>query len=208
MKNRFLAFALCCTLGMGTMTTTGCSSAQFVSEFNQYSSQIVPAVNSILAILQLFGVVGSAAAPSLISADVVAAQKLVSDLASAPAAAQPGIRNQITAEEGVLTNDLQSIFQLARVSDDATQKKVALLISLIQAAVAEGFALIPQSTSPTAMAVASSRAQHFQSRDFEGSFNSILKAKTGNAAVDKLSPKLQLHHHSRVLRIASLGLLK
>lgn len=191
--SQMCAFVLVLAIGAATMSTTACNTADFVKEFDQYTSQIVPAVNSILAILSLFGVTSQAQLPTKIDSDVTAVQKLVADFAAAPASTQPGIRNQITAEEGVLNADLQQVFQVASVSDENTQKKVSALISLVESAVAEGFALIPSSSVATSRTVA--LGSQFQAKDFVGSFNAILTAKTGNATVDAHTPKLKLHSH-------------
>lgn len=197
MKKQLLAFVLCCTLALGTMATTACDSSKFVSEFTQYSSQIVPAVNSILAILQLFGVVGQAALPARISTDVAEAQQLVADFAKP--GADPSLRAQITAKEAALNADLKLILDIAQVKDPAVQAKITALTTLIEAAVAEGFALVPQSNSGTSVAIASARSAKFQRKDFVGSFNQSLTAKTGNHDVDTLTPKLKLHARKSVV---------
>jgi hypothetical protein len=40
---------------------------------------------------------------------------------------------------------------------------------------------------------------------FAAHYNSILAAKTGNAAVDALTPKLKLHRHSKFVRSVTFG---
>lgn len=188
------------------MTTTSCTSAQFVSQFDQYANQIVPAVNSILAILQLFGVVNQAALPAKVAADVSAAEQLVADFAKP--GADPSIRGEITAKEAALNADLQLILGLVQVKDPAAQAKITALVTLVEAAIAEGFALVPQSTSPAAVTVATARAAKFQSKDFVGSFNKSLTGKTGNADLDKLTPKLKLKApHSKLVKVVTLGLV-
>jgi len=43
---------------------------------------------------------------------------------------------------------------------------------------------------------------------FVQSYNSTLTAKTGNADLDRAAASLQIHLHSKVERVASLGWLK
>ena len=192
----FVSMIAIAAIAFSTMTTTACNTADFVKEFDQYTSQIVPAVNSILAILSLFGVASQSQLPPKIDADVTAVQKLVADFAEAPASSQPGIRNQIASEETVLNADLQQVFQVAAVSDPNTQTKVSALITLVESAVSEGFALIPQSSSVVNTAHAIPAGTKFQAKDFVDSFNAIITSKTGNKAVDAATPKLKLKKHA------------
>jgi hypothetical protein len=43
---------------------------------------------------------------------------------------------------------------------------------------------------------------------FAADYNSILAAKTGNAAVDAITPKLKLKQHSKLVRVVTFGRLQ
>lgn len=205
--------SLVLALGMAvstTLVTSGCSFSNFVSEADNYLNQVVPSVNAILAILNLFGVTKSPVAPAKVGQDVANVETLLNDLASAPFSSQAAIYANIQTAEGVLNQDLADIFSVAQVSDKQTQAKVTALISLVEAAIAEGFALVPApSPSPKLeLAKHASAVYKFESKDYVGSFNKILTAKTGNESVDKATGKLQLHKHGKFVHIITFGLAK
>lgn len=200
MKN-LLSLLLVTVLAFSLAVEPACNTAQFVQEFDQYSAQVVPALNAILAILQFFGVQAPVGIQAKVGADVSAAQTLVADFANASAAAQPTVRAQITASEGVLNQDLESVFVVANVKDAKSQTKVKALVALVQAAISEGFAIIPQATSKADMAAASASGGRLLAKDFPGSFNAILTAKTGNPGLDKLTPTLKLKGPDPLVRV-------
>ena len=45
-------------------------------------------------------------------------------------------------------------------------------------------------------------------RKFVTGYNAALTAKTGNAAVDTLTPKLEIHEHGTFARYATAGILQ
>lgn len=198
--------SLCAAL---IIPNVGCNAADFAQQFTQYTSQVVPAVNSVLAILALFGVTSKPELPARISADIAAAQALVSDFAKAGESAQPAIHEQIQAIEGTLNADLQEVFLLAHVANPNNQAKVTALTTLIEVAIEEGFALIPRTTSPSNLAMASHRGAKLESKDYVGSFNALLTAKTGDPKVDAVTPTLKLKkHHSLWVKIATVGIVR
>jgi hypothetical protein len=187
--------------------STGCSTA-WLSTFNRYAAQVAPSANAVIAILTLFGVVPPNGLGAKISADVSAATTLVSDFANASQAAQPGVRSQITAAETTLTTDLNTLFSISQVSDKNTQAKITALNTLIDSLCQSAFAALPQASGPKAMMRRSVVHASTVATSFAPSFNKILTAKTGNAGVDDLTPSLKLPEHGKVVRIASLGMLK
>lgn len=209
MRSSLRVVAVLSLCGALLMPSLGCNAADFAQQFGQYTSQIVPAVQTVLAILQLFGVASKPELPARIGADVAAAQSLVSDFAKAPADSQPGIRVQIEGVEATLNADLQEVFLLAHVTNPNNQAKVTALLSLIEAAVAEGFALIPRDTSTPNLAKAAYGGAKLESKDYVGSFNKMLVARTGDKKVDALTPTLKLHkHRSLWVKIGTLGIVR
>jgi len=203
--------ALAAVMVLSLAVMPACNVASFVQQFNQYTAEIVPALNAVLAILQFFGVVTPVGISAKVDADVKAAQVLVADFASASTAAQPAIRTQIAAAENVLNADLNQVFALASVKDANTQRKVSALIQLMESAIQEGFAIIPQTTSKAGLAAMQKGAQGLKPEQFVSSFNSILVAPTGNPGLDKVTPKHKLKAHrsplSEVVHVISFGRL-
>ena len=187
--------------------TPACSVAQFVSEFNQYASEILPAAQSVLSILALFGVGAPAAALPAIKSDVAKVESLMTDFGSASTQAAPGIRNQLLAAMQVLTQDVNTIFSLAQVSDANTQAKLTALITLVDSLIEEMVILIPTANTNAAFNLSGAHARiTLQSKgDFVTLFNGKLVEPTGITAVDGLTKKLKLHNHSVFVRWATLG---
>jgi hypothetical protein len=182
--------ALCAAM---TASQTACNAASFVQQFNQYSNQIAPAVQTILSLIAIFAVPNDK--PDLvarISSDVAAAQKLVADFAAAATSDQPAIHDKIKAVEAAIKADLQEVFALAHVSNPATQTKVSNLLDLVGAMVEEGFALIPVTVTPGTLKAAAPRAGALKAKDYVGKFNKLLAEKTGDDKVDSLTPSLKL----------------
>jgi len=51
-------------------------------------------------------------------------------------------------------------------------------------------------------------APNYSVSSFADHYNSILVAKTGNAAVDVATLKLKLHRHSKLVRVVTFGRLQ
>jgi hypothetical protein len=98
--------------------------------------------------------------------------------------------------------------QLAQVSDSTTQTKISLLTDLVSGTIGAISAAIPACQAPTSSAENATAGPLLKLRNFVASYNVILTAKTGNAAVDAVTPKLVIHQHSKVARYVSLGYLK
>lgn len=187
-----------------------CSVAQFVTEFNQYASEIVPAVQSVLSILALFGVGAPAAAIPAIKGDVAKVESLMTDFGNASAQSAPGVRNQLLAAMQTLMQDVNTVFSLANVNNAATQDKLTALITLLNSLIEEMIILIPTANTTVAVNLAYAQARiTLQSRgDFVGLFNSKLVEPTGIKAVDSLTRRSRLHNHGTFLRWATLGIVR
>ncbi|MGH9710156.1 MAG: hypothetical protein ACRD37_06390, partial [Candidatus Acidiferrales bacterium] len=175
---------------------TGCNASQFETVLNE----VGPAIGTILQIIALVkGTPANMGLASKVGADTAALEKLYADFESANAGSKGSIKSEINATFSTLNADLSTVFALAQVSDKNTQVKITALIGLVQSAVAIAEAAIPSPT-PKAIAPITLNASSLIS-----SFNKVLVAKTGNPAVDKATPKMKLHIHSKLVRLASLG---
>lgn len=172
---------------LGILALAGCLTA---SQFTQYLNAVAPAVSIILQIVATArGVPYNPAPAAKISGDVASVEKVYADWQAAKAADKPGIVGAINASFQTLQSDLTQVFSVAQVSDQKVQGKVGTLIGYVWDGVqlAESFVPQPQLATARQAAVANIRA-----RELKKSFNSVLKAKTGNPAVDTVSGKLKL----------------
>lgn len=99
------------------------------------------------------------------------------------------------------------MLQVAQASDSNTQTKITLLADLVAGTVDAITAVIP--SCPNAASSQSMRtAPPYSVSTFADHYNSILVAKTGNAAVDAATPKLKLHRHSKFVQAVTFGRLQ
>lgn len=185
---------------------TGCSTA-WVSTLDSILAAAAPALINILEIIAVAkGVPVNAALKTKINSDAAALKSIASDYATASAAAAPDVCSQVNAEIGVFGQDIASVLAIAQVSDVNTQMKITLLSDLVTGTVQAITAVVP---SCKAGVVANFKSvPPLSVKNFVADYNARLVAKTGNASVDALTPKLRLHQHSKLVRYASAGLLK
>jgi hypothetical protein len=198
-KSPYLVVILC-----GSMLLTGCSAA-WVSTLDSILAAAAPALINILQIIAIAeGKPFHSELATKINSDAATIKQLAGDFASASAAAAPGVCQQLNAAIGVYTQDQQAVLALAQVSDSATQQKIAVLSGLVTSTIAAITAVIPQCQNRLAkMAEPPLNVQRFVA-----DYNAALTARTGNAAVDAVTPKLKVHKHCAVVRYATLGILK
>jgi hypothetical protein len=192
------------TAGVAMFATAGCSQSQF----DAYLNVIGPAVLDVLQIVAVFS--GKAANTSIsdkVSADVAAIEKLYADYQSAAASQKAGVQGEIQAAFTTLNSDLGSVFQLAQVSDKNTQAKITVLVGLIETGVNLALAVINPPVAAASLKGAQSPS--LTAAQLVSSFNATLTAKTGNAKVDALTPKLaKLHVHGKFVRMVTFGAAK
>jgi hypothetical protein len=183
-KKKFLA-----TLLIGTLATVSLLTACSVSQFEAVLNEIGPAVSTIIQIIAIVkGTPANLAPATKISADTAAIEKFYNDYQTASATSQPGIRADIQNSFTVLNADLTTVFAVAQVSNTNTQAKITALIGLVESAVNIAEAAVPG----TAAAAKATPAQVLTAKTLKSSFNSVLKAKTGDAAVDAFTAKHKL----------------
>jgi hypothetical protein len=99
------------------------------------------------------------------------------------------------------------VLQVAQVSDSNTQTKITLLTDLVASTVSAITAVVPSCQNEAAFG-SMKAAPLYSVSTFAADYNSILAAKTGNAAVDAITPKLKLKQHSKLVRVVTFGRLQ
>lgn len=185
---------------------TGCSTA-WVTTLDSILAAAAPALIDILEIVAAAnGQVVNAAQVSKINTDAAAIKSLASDFAGASLLAAPGVCSQLLASIAAYQSDQQLVLSAARVSDANTQMKITLLSNLAEGTVDAVLAVIPScQAAKFAMPLS---APPLSLMEFVTSYNAILMTKTGDPAVDTLTPNLKLRRHSGILRALTLGRLR
>jgi hypothetical protein len=187
------------------MFCTACSTA-WVNTLDAILAAAAPALIDILQIVAASnGKPMNSALAAKINTDSADIKTLASDFATAEASAAPGACQKLNAAVGVYQNDQQLVLQVAQVSDPNTQAKIKLLSDLVSGTVVAVTAVIP---SCQANAKLFKVSPPLNLTNFTNQYNRYLLMKTGNPAVDALTPKLKLHQHSKTVRVLSLGTLK
>ncbi len=197
--------AILATVISVAMFCTACSTA-WVSTLDSILSAAAPALVNILQIVAAAeGQPVNSALSAKINVDATAIQQLAGDFASASTGSAPGVCQQLQAAIGAYQADQQLVLQVAQVSDANTQNKITLLANLVGGTVAAIVAVIPSCENAAYRREAQTG---YSASSFATYYNSILVARTGNAAVDALTPGLKLHQHSKLVRWASFGRLQ
>jgi hypothetical protein len=189
------------------MFCTACSTA-WVSTLDSILSAAAPALINILQIVAVAnGQPMNVNLAAKISTDATDIKTLASDFAETSSASAPGVCQQLQAAVSAYQSDQQLVLQVAQVSDSNTQTKITLLVDLVAGTVSAITAAIPSCQNAAVSNSISSSSAHGVST-FANRYNSILLARTGNAAVDAETPKLRLHRHSKLTRSVTFGLLQ
>lgn len=187
------------------LLSTACSTA-WVSTLDSILAAAAPALINILQIVSIAnGRQMNSNLAAKINGDAAAIKTLAADFAK-----DGGSSACNTLQNAVATYQVDQtlVLQLAQVSDSKTQTKISLLTDLVSGTIGAISAAIPACQAPTSSAENASAEPLLKLRNFVASYNVILTAKTGNAAVDAVTPKLVIHQHSKVARYVSLGYLK
>jgi hypothetical protein len=225
-KRAVLAVVLCTTL-----IWTGCSTA-WVGQAEEIVAALIPAAANIVTLVAaLQGKSVSAAdmqtiqsAGTQASADLQLIASLIAAYQKADAATQPGILNQIESAINAVQGSLQGLLPALHIKDTATQAKITAVVGIVLSEVQSLAAILPMvkagaanptpSTSSGQALAAQNVAKTGHPRiplsasEFVASFNATLRAKTGNADLDKATAGLEIHTHGKVARWASAGILK
>src|SRR5258708_3962347 len=211
-----VAVVLCITMGLTGWTTAG------VGQAEEIAAALIPAATNILALvaaLQGNGVSASdlqtiQTAGTQAGADLQLIQSLITAYQTADAAAKPGILGQIQSGINAVEGSLQGLLPALHIKDAATQAKISAMVGLVLSEVQSLAAIVPlvnPASSTKMMAVAAARAKTqppLNAGQLLARYNGTLSAKTGNAELDRVTSKMQIHAHGKVARVATAGLLK
>jgi hypothetical protein len=204
-----------------TMIWSGCST-NWIAEAEQIVEALIPAAANIVALVAaLQGKNVSATdlqtiqnAGTQAGADLQLIQSLITAYQQADAATQPGILNQIESAINAVEGNLQGLLPALHIKDAATQTKISAVIGLVLSEVQSLAALVPvvnPNASPAAIATAVKQTKKqppLSASEFVKSYNRTLTAKTGNAELDRVTAKLEIHLHGKVERVVTAGVLK
>ena len=189
------------------MFCTACSTA-WVSTLDSILAAAAPALINILQIVAVAnGQPVNSTLEAKINADAAIIKMLAADFAQASSGSAPGVCQELQAAVSAYQADQQLVLQVAQVSDSNTQTKITLLTDLVAGTVNAITAVIP-SCQNAAASRSMKTTPPYSVSTFAAHYNSILVAKTGNAAVDAVTPKLKLHRHSELVQVVTFGRLQ
>lgn len=210
-KNLNVARALAALVLCATMILTACSTA-WITEAEEIVAALIPAAANLLTLIEaLEGKGVSTQDLQLMQSVSTQAQtdlQLISTLVTqyqqaTDAATQASLLAKIQTAIATVQTNLSALLPALHITDAATQAKVAAVIGLILAEVQSLEAIIPivqpVATSSTSVAQASAKLKTtkvkppLSASQFRASYNAIMTAKTGNAALDAAAAKCKLH---------------
>jgi hypothetical protein len=192
--------------------TVGLSACAWQTTVNSILSGLPTIAEAVIAILQVSGVSVPTNTQATIVKDDAAAIALVK---STEGVGGQGALCDAKAAVHLVENDMSTLFELANVSNSATQAKVLEIATVVVAGADTVFSLIPAAQGCPASAellsnkYRSANQKKYTSVDqFVADYNSALTSKTGDEALDSLTKKHKLHYHSVLIRYASFGIKK
>jgi hypothetical protein len=189
-----------------TMILTACSTA-WIAEAEQIVAALIPAAaNLITLIVAVQGKGVSTADLQLIQNSSAQAQtdlQLIGTLITqyqqaVDAATQATLLTKIQTAIATVQSNLSGLLAALHISDAATEAKVTAVIGLILSEVQSLAAIIPlvhssSSTEQVSVALETGKIKApLTASQFRRSYNAIMTAKTGNAALDGASAKCRL----------------
>lgn len=215
MKTRFttylwqhLVVALCCVaITVGTVPMTACNAGTILQDITKF----LPVVTDILSIVTSF----TGSDESNLNAKIQQDAQIVENVYSTYEQNVGNVTawNALNAAFTTFEADAQQIFQLAQISNPTVQAKVSAMVAAAQTLFAIIEALVPsapagaQATKPHLFA-AHAPAPGTTLGQWVDGWNALVKAKTGNAALDGATAGMQIHIHGWLLRQVSFHALK
>ncbi len=184
------------------MFCTACSTA-WVSTLDSILAAAAPALINILQIVAVAN--GQPVNSNLIAkinTDATVVKTLAGDFARASSLAAPGVCSQLQAAISTYQADQTLVLEVAQVSDQNTQTKIALLADLVGGTVVAIESVIPSCQSVSAPK-SFRTAPPYSLITFVNRYNSVLVMPTGNPEVDAVTQKLTLHRRSVFVRAIS-----
>lgn len=188
---KLVALTLCIT---AMLATSACwLQSAWVAEAQAVVKLVPPAAIAVLDLVAAFrGAPVDQSAVASINADSSLVATLLQDYKDASAAAKPDLLSQLDAAALQTSKDLQTILGVIHVGDAATQTKISALVSFVIGEAEALASIIPAAQGKTAARARVAAAPPMQAKDFKKHFNAIMKAPTGNAALDAVSPQFAL----------------
>jgi hypothetical protein len=221
MKKAGVGKTLAVVVMCGMLMCTACSTA-WIGEAEQIVAALIPATaNLVTLVATLQGENVSASdlqaiqsAGTQAGADLQLMQSLIAQYQRANAAAQPGLLNRIQTAMGAVQSTLNGLLPALHVKDAATQAKITAVLGIVLSEVESVAAIVPlvKSEAPLAMMTMATKTVKKQppltASEFVSSYNATMTAKTGNRDLDHATAGLNIHLHQKLVRWASVGLLK
>jgi hypothetical protein len=197
---------------IGTMFLTGCSTA-WLTTAESILAAAAPALINILEIAALAeGKPVNANLAAKVNGDAAALTTILKDYSAAAKSAQPQICPQLQAALTTYESDLPAVLSVAQVSNPNVASKIEIISSLVVGVFGSIEPLIPGCQAPTAPAVRAMTMKlqpaAVDVKTFIDAYNGALVSPTGNPSVDKATPKMKLYHHSKAVRVLTLGIAK
>lgn len=203
--------ALAALVLCATMILTACSTA-WITEAEEIVAALVPAAANLLTLIGALEGNGVStqdlqlmqSASTQAQTDLQLINTLITQYQQATdAATQATLLAQIQTAITTVQSNLSALLPALHITDPATQAKVTAVIGLILSEVQSLEAIIPivqapaQSSISVAQASAKLKAKNVKpplsASQFRASYNAIMTAKTGNAALDGAAAKCKLH---------------
>lgn len=189
-----------------TITLTACSTA-WVADAEEIVSALIPAAANLITLIEaLQGKTVSTAdlqliqsASTQVQTDLQLINTLITQYQQATdAATQTSLLMQIQTAITTVQSNLSGLLPALHITDAATQAKVTAVIGLILSEVQSMEAIIPlvhsSTMEQTRAAVKTGTVKPpLSASEFRASYNAIMAAKTGNAALDGAAGKCKLH---------------
>jgi hypothetical protein len=210
-----VGLVLCLAIGLA-----GCSTG-WIGQAQEIVAVLIPAAANIVTLVATLDGKGVSAgdlqtiqsAGTQVGADLQLIQSLIAAYEKADASAQPGILNQIQTATATVESNLQNLLPALHIKDAATETKITAVVGILLSEVQSLAAVLPLVRDQSSVArdqfpVLSGQRPGkapLTAREFVGSFNATLTAKTGNAALDTATAGLKIHQHGKVVRWSTVG---
>lgn len=184
---------------MIVMCGFSCNMQSVVQRVDSILVEIGPALQVITALLPLLG--AKNIPPSVIQGINDWIPRVQQDVATLQAEIQkdqstlstsPDVQSKINGLIANLQNDLTSILLVFRVLDPTTQQKVTAIVTAVAAAVISVENILNAAEGKVSVRVAANNALVKDGKDFKKKLNAVVKAPTGDAAIDAATAKVGL----------------
>ena len=183
---------------------SGCS-RNWIGEARAIVSVLIPAtVNLVTLVATLQGKTVSAEEVAIVqsagkeaAADLQLVQGFIAAYEKADETSKAGILNEVQNVIGALQGNLQGLIQGLHIKDEATQRKIAAVVGLLQAEVDSLAAIVPVVQgqgrgTPASRRLAAGSKNPLSAEEFVKSYNSALRAKSGDAELDRVAMGLRI----------------